>query len=68
MAKPFVWNVVTLVTAAGERYYFFWDDESWEQINPALGRFAASPDLSFSWYDAAVLSQKVRRLRLKKAG
>jgi hypothetical protein len=26
-----------------------------------LGRLASNPDLSFSWYDAAVLSQKIRR-------
>ena len=25
-----------------------------------LGRYASNPDLSFSWYDAAVLSQKIR--------
>jgi hypothetical protein len=25
-----------------------------------LGRFASNPELSFTWYDAAVLSQKVR--------
>ena len=26
-----------------------------------LGRYASNPDLSFSWYDAAVLSQKIRQ-------
>jgi hypothetical protein len=25
-----------------------------------LGRHASNPELSFSWYDAAVLSQKIR--------
>jgi hypothetical protein len=25
-----------------------------------LGRYASNPDLSFTWYDAAMLSQKVR--------
>jgi hypothetical protein len=28
-----------------------------------MGRYAADAELSFTWYDAAVLSQKVRRLR-----
>jgi hypothetical protein len=28
-----------------------------------LGRYAADPELSFTWYDAAILSQKVRRIR-----
>jgi hypothetical protein len=27
-----------------------------------LGRFAANEELSFSWYDAAVLTQKVQAL------
>jgi hypothetical protein len=26
-----------------------------------LGRFASNPELSMTWYDAAVLSQKVRQ-------
>jgi hypothetical protein len=26
-----------------------------------LGRFASNPELSFTWYDAAVLSQKIRQ-------
>ena len=26
-----------------------------------LGRYASNPDLSFSWYDAAVLSQRIRQ-------
>ena len=26
-----------------------------------LGRYASNPELSFSWYDAAVLSQKIRQ-------
>jgi hypothetical protein len=27
-----------------------------------LGRYAADPDLSFSWYDAAVMSKKIREI------
>jgi len=27
----------------------------------SFGRFASDPELSFSWYDAALLSQRVRR-------
>jgi hypothetical protein len=26
-----------------------------------LGRHASNPELSFSWYDAAVLSQRIRQ-------
>lgn len=29
-----------------------------------LGRYASNPNLSFSWYDAALLSQKMRQEKL----
>jgi hypothetical protein len=59
-------NVVALVKDA-ERYIFLYDDESAPALMQTLGRFAGDPDLSFSWYDAAVLSQKVRRLTSETA-
>jgi len=55
-------NVLALVKD-GERFVFLYDDESCPQLLQTLGRYAADPELSFSWYDAAVLSQKVRRLQ-----
>ena len=55
-------NVLALVKD-GERYVFLYDDQSHAQTLQTLGRYAADPDLSFTWYDAAVLSQRVRRLR-----
>ena len=55
-------NVLALVKGA-ERYVFLYDDSSRAETLRVLGRFASNPDLSFTWYDAAVLSQKVRRLR-----
>jgi hypothetical protein len=54
-------NVVALVKDA-ERYIFLYDNESAPALMQTLGRFAGDPELSFSWYDAAVLSQKVRRM------
>jgi len=53
-------NVIALVKG-GERYVFLYDDESRDQVLESLARHAADPDLSFSWYDAAVLAQKVRQ-------
>ena len=44
-----------------ERYIFFYDDGDFELLLQALCRSAKDPDLTFSWYDAAVLSQEVRR-------
>lgn len=55
-------NVIALVKDE-ERYIFLYDDESAPALLQTLGRFAGNPELSFSWYDAAVLSQKVRRLK-----
>lgn len=55
-------NVIALVKD-GERFVFLYDDDSSAQLLQTLGRYAADPELNFSWYDAAVLSQKVRRLQ-----
>jgi hypothetical protein len=55
-------NVIALVHEV-ERYIFLYDDDSTPELLQTIGRFAGNPDLTFSWYDAAVLSQKVRRLK-----
>jgi hypothetical protein len=59
-------NVVALVKDH-ERYIFLYDQESAPTLMQTLGRFAGNPELSFSWYDAAVLSQRVRRLSRETA-
>lgn len=53
-------NVLALVKGA-ERYVFLYDDASRAETLRVLGRYASNPDLSFTWYDAAVLSQKIRQ-------
>lgn len=53
-------NVLALVKGE-ERYVFLYNDESRAETLRTLGRFASNPELSFTWYDAAVLSQKVRQ-------
>ena len=53
-------NVLALVKGK-ERYVYLYDDTQRAQVLRALGRHASNPDLSFTWYDAAVLSQKLRR-------
>lgn len=52
-------NVVALVKGE-ERYIFLFKDSQKSETLRTLGRYASDPKLSFSWYDAAVLSQKVR--------
>ncbi len=53
-------NVLALVKGE-ERYVFLYDDERKSEALRTLGRFASNPELSFSWYDAAVLSQRIRQ-------
>jgi len=45
-----------------ERVIFLFDADRQSDVLRVLGRWASNPELSFSWYDAAVLSQRVRSL------
>jgi len=58
-------NVLALVKGE-ERYVFLYDDASRAETLRILGRFASNPELSFTWYDAAILSQKIRRLKRER--
>jgi hypothetical protein len=53
-------NVLALVKGE-ERYVFLFDDAHRTDALRTLGKFASNPELSFTWYDAAVLSQKIRQ-------
>lgn len=53
-------NVLALLKGS-ERYIFLYNDSRRAEALRTLGRFASNPDLSFTWYDAAVLSQKIRQ-------
>ena len=53
-------NVLALVKG-NERYIFLYDDSSRSETLRTLGRYASDPELSFTWYDAAVLSQRIRQ-------
>ena len=54
-------NVLALVKG-NERYVFLFDDAHRSDALRTLGRFASNPDLSFTWYDAAMMSRKVREV------
>lgn len=58
-------NVLALVKGK-ERYVFLYDDANRAETLRVLGRFASNPELSFTWYDAAILSQKIRQESQKK--
>lgn len=59
-------NVLALIKGK-ERYIFLYDDASRAETLRVLGRFASNPELSFTWYDAAILSQKIRQESQKKS-
>ena len=52
-------NVIALIKK-GERYIFLYDDENRAACLRTMGRFASNDELSFTWLDAAKLSQTVR--------
>jgi hypothetical protein len=52
-------NVLALVKG-NERYVFVYDDDSRAELLNAFRDQAADPRLSFSWFDAAVLTDKAR--------
>ena len=62
-------NINVLARVKGEeKYIFLFNDQNRNTTLRQLGRYASNPDLSFTWYDAAVMSQKVRKLtRIEKA-
>ncbi|MCP4885795.1 MAG: hypothetical protein ACPGLY_03175 [Rubripirellula sp.] len=52
-------NVLALVKGE-ERFIFLFDDQNRDETLRQLARFAANPEVDFSWYDAAMLSRKIR--------
>ncbi|QDS89286.1 hypothetical protein CA51_32690 [Rosistilla oblonga] len=52
-------NVLALVKGE-EKFIFLYDDANRTETLRLLGRFAADPEIDFSWYDAAVLSKRIR--------
>lgn len=55
-------NVLALVRD-GQRYVFLYDDNSVDTVLAKLAEFANDSELDFTWYDAAMLSQRVRQLQ-----
>ena len=53
-------NVIVIVKG-DEKYLFLYCDSQRSELMRRAGIFASNPDLSFSWYDAAVVSQTARR-------
>jgi len=58
-------KVIALIKGE-ERYVFLYNDKNRAETLRLLGRYASNPELSFTWYDAAVLSQKIRQESLQQ--
>ena len=52
-------NILALVKGE-ESYVFVYDDVSRQPLIDVLRDHAADPHLNFSWFDAAVLTEKAR--------
>lgn len=53
-------NVLAL-TKGSERYVFLFNERNREELFRQFAKHACDQELSFTWYDAAVLSRKVRQ-------
>jgi hypothetical protein len=53
------YNVLALIKG-NERYVYVYDDDSRQPLIDAFRDQAADPQLSFTWFDAAVLTEKAR--------
>lgn len=54
-------NVLALVRDE-HRFVFLYDDQSVETVLATLSQYAMDEELEFTWYDAAMMAQKVKRL------
>jgi hypothetical protein len=57
LAREF--NILALLKG-DERYIFVYDDQSRPPLIDAFRDQAANPHLSFTWFDAAILTEKAR--------
>ncbi len=55
---------VLALDKGAEHYVFIYDHASRSRLLRTLEMFASNPDLSFTWQEAAILSQKVRQQSL----
>ena len=58
-------NVMAIVKG-DETYIFLFDDDNRIETLKQTGRFAANQALSFSWHDAAIISQRIRKMTSEK--
>lgn len=57
---------ILVLVKGNERYVFVFGDQDHKKVHRQFGRMASNPKLSFSWFDAALLSERVRALARKE--
>lgn len=53
-------NVLALIKGE-DRYVLVYEDAARDEALDTIRHWAASPELSFTWFDAAVLSEKAKQ-------
>ena len=59
-------TIVVGLHKGDERFVFLFPEEKRAKALRALGTMATNEEINFSWYDAAVLSQKIGSMCNKK--
>jgi len=59
------YNILALIKG-NERYVYVYDDDSCQRLIDAFRDQAADPQLSFTWFDATVLTEKAREQTRQK--
>lgn len=54
-------NVLAMVRDE-HRFVFLYDDQSVDTVLTTLSQYAVDPELTFTWHDAALMAQRVKRL------
>jgi hypothetical protein len=63
---PNEFNILALIKGE-ERYIYIYDDASRPELIDAFRDQAADPAVNFSWFDAAVLTDKARQQAVSAA-
>lgn len=53
-------DCMTSITRGGETFMFIYRDETRTEMLRQLGRMASDNETSFDWYDAAIVSERIR--------
>ncbi len=59
-------NVLAIVKGNEQRFIFLYNDEHVDELLKVIGGYAERDDLDFTWFDAAVLYQKLRLVSIRK--